>query len=67
MQNPAYIPRPERHEILPDQPGEAVPDPENLRAVEKGAPCNGADRGVHAGRIAAAGEKRDSFHHGANK
>ena len=38
MQNPAYIPRPERHEILPDQPGEAVPDPENLRAVEKGAP-----------------------------
>ena len=67
MQNPAYIPRPERHEILPDQPGEAVPDPENLRAVEKGAPSNGADRGVHAGRIAATGEERDSFHHDANK
>ena len=67
MQNPADIPRPERHEILPDQPGEAVPDPENLRAVKKGAPRHGADRGVHAGRIAAASEKRDSFHHGANK
>ena len=67
MQNPAHIPRSERHEILPDQAGEAVPDPENLRAMEKGAPCNGADRGVHAGRIAAAGEKGDSFHHGANK
>jgi hypothetical protein len=35
--------------------------------VEKGAPGNGADRGVHAGRIAAAGEERDSFHYGANK
>ena len=67
MQNPAYISRPERHEILPDQPGEAVPDTENLGTVEKGAPCDGADRGVHAGGIAAAGQERESFHQSANK
>ncbi len=48
-------------------PAIATSDPEYLRAVKEGAPCNGADRGVHAGRIAAAGEERDSFHLGANK
>ena len=67
MQNPADIPRPKRHEILPDQPGEAVPDSENLRAVEKGAPRHRTDGGVHARRVATAGEKCDSFHLSANK
>ena len=67
MQNPAHIPRPERHEILPDQPGVAASHPEYFRTMKEGAPGHGADRGVHARRIAAAGEERDSFHLDANK
>jgi hypothetical protein len=67
MQNPAHIPRPERHEILLDQPGIAASDPEHFRAMKEGAPSYGSDRGIHAWRIAAAGEERDSFHLDANK
>ena len=67
MQNPAHITRSQRHEILLDQPSKATSDPEHLCAMKEGAPSHGADRGVHARRIAATGEERDSFHLEANK
>ena len=51
---------------LADQSGIASPNSEYFRSVEEGAPGHSADRGVHSWRIAAAGEKRDSFHLGAN-
>ena len=67
MQNPTNIAWPERQEVLLDQPSIATSDPEHLRAMKEGAPSYGADRGVHARRIAATGEERDSFHPEANK
>ena len=53
--------------ILAALSSEAAAHAHHLRAVIKRAPRHGADRGVHPGCVAAAGEKRDAFHERAKK
>ena len=46
-------------DVVVDQPLEAAVDARDAQAVVPGGAHHGADRGVHAGRVAAAGEHAD--------
>jgi len=62
LDDAADIARGERRERVGEQPGVAVGDAEHLPAARERRARDRADRGVHAGRVAAAGEHRDARH-----
>ena len=58
----ADVARVERADLILDQALEALPHAEHRHALVERAARDGANGGVHAGRVAAARQDRNAFH-----